>query len=228
MVQLNFNAGAVKPNLALEPIPTGHYPVIITGSEEKPTNAGDGSYIQFEMTVQGGEYSGRKVFDRLNIRNKNQTAVDIAYATLSSLCHVTGVMQLTDTQQLHGKPFIAVVVKKPRNDQPEVPTNEVRGYKDINGNDPGHGGQVTQQAAQPGWAQQGGAPQPAQPAQVQQAPQQAQPAQAPMNGGPQPQWAQQQPQQSAPQQAQPAPQQTQAPQNGPMPPWAQPQQQPAA
>lgn len=215
MVALNFNAAGVKPNIALEPIPTGQYPVIITASEEKPTRAGTGSYIQLEMTVQAGEHAGRKVFDRLNIKNANQTAVDIAYSTLSAICHVTGVLNLQDTAQLHGRPFIAVVKKVPRNDQPGNFSNEVNGYKDVNGNDPGHAGTVSQPAAQPQWA---GQPQ-QQPAQ--QPMQQPQPAQqqAP------PQWAGQ------PQQQAPAPQQMQQPQQfaqqpagpagaGAPPPWA--------
>lgn len=188
MVALNFNATAVKPNVALEAVPSGQYPVIITKSEEKPTKAGTGSYIEFEMTIQGGEYNGRKLFDRLNIKNANQQAVDIAYSTLSAICHVTGRLNMTDTQQLHGVPFIAVAVKKERDDQPGSGnyTNEVKGYKDINGNDPGAAGHVANPAAQPNWAAQ----QPGQPIQQQQAPvQQFQPQPVQQAGAPN--WAQQ-------------------------------------
>ncbi|QIG73305.1 DUF669 domain-containing NTP-binding protein [Rhizobium phage RHph_N17] len=190
MVALNFNASTVKPNVALEAIPSGLYPVIITASQEKPTKAGNGSYIEIEMTVQGGEFAGRKVFDRLNIRNANQTAVDIAYATLSAICHVTGVLNMTDTVQLHGRPFQAVVSKLPRDDRPDQMTNEVKGYKDMQGNDPGFSGAVASSGAQPGWAQapvQQPQQQPVQQQPVQQQqPPQTQPAAAPG-------WAQQQP-----------------------------------
>lgn len=234
MVQLNFNAAQVKPNAALEPIPTGQYPVIITNSQEKPTKAGTGSYIELEMTIQGGDYNGRKVFDRLNIRNQNQTAVDIAYGTLSAICHVTGVMQLADTAQLHGRPFIAVVKKVPRQDQPGNFSNEVSGYKDMAGNDPGHAGTVAAPAAQPGWAT---PPQPAQAPQFapqqQVAPAAPQPAYAPpatVAPAAPPAWAAG----AAPQTQQPIPAQVQqpapayVPPAGPAgaaaapPPWAQP------
>ncbi len=244
MVALNFSAANVQPNQALEAIPSGQYPVIISASQEKPTKAGDGSYIELEMTVQGGQYNGRKLFDRLNIRYKNQTAVDIAYSTLSAICHVTGRMNIQDTQQLHGVPFVAVAVKKERDDQPGSGnmTNEVKGYKDINGNDPGHGGQSGAQTQQaPNWA---GGQQPPQntqqpPQNTQQPPpQQQQNYQAPppnstgpTNGQGQQPWnnGQQQPpaqQQQVPQQQyQPPVQQQQAPQGGPgngqtPPPWA--------
>lgn len=230
MVALNFNAQGVQPNQALEAIPSGQYPVIITASQEKPTKAGDGSYIELEMTVQGGQYNGRKLFDRLNIRNKNQTAVDIAYSTLSAICHVTGRMNIQDTQQLHGVPFIAVAVKKERDDQPGSGnmTNEVRGYKDLQGNDPGHGGQApSQQNNAPGWAggPQGGPPPAQQPPQYQ-APPAQQNYQAPppnQQQPPQQSWqANQQPpaQQQPPQQTYQAPPAQQAPNGQNPPPWA--------
>lgn len=222
MVALNFNAAGVKPNVALEPVPTGIYPVMIVRSEEKPTKSNNGSYIEFEMQIQPApgidpSFHGRKVFDRLNIKNPNQTAVDIAYATLSAICHVTGVLNMTDTQQLHGRPFMAVVAKLPRDDRPDQMTNEVKGYKDINGNDPGFAGTV-QGGGQPQWAN-NQAPQPQQNQQVQQQPQQ----QPPQNNGQAPNWAQpQQMQQPAQQQVQ---QPQQQPQPGGAPSWAQPQQQ---
>lgn len=179
MVAFSFNAVGVKPNVALEAIPTGLYPVMITKSEEKPTKAGNGSYIEFEMTVQGGEFAGRKVFDRLNTNNPNPKAVEIAYSTLSAICHVTNRLQMTDTTQLHGIPFIAVVSKLPRDDQPSQMTNEVKGYKDINGNDPGVQGGGAQTSAAPSWA--GGQQQPPQQQIQQQAPvQQVQQQQAPV------------------------------------------------
>lgn len=201
MVQINFNAAGVKPNATLEAIPTGHYPVMITNTTEKPTKKNDGAFIEVEMQIQGGEFAGRKVFDRLNIKNNNQTAVDIAYATLSAICHVTGRFQIQDTAQLHGVPFIVVVQKKVREDLPvpvgEVPnyTNEVKGYKDINGNDPGFSGNGGGQASNaPAWAANNGGQQ----AQPQQQVQQQQPqgyAQQPQQGQPQaqggaPAWAQ--------------------------------------
>ena len=170
MVALNFNANQVAPNTALEAIPSGNYIVMITASQKKPTQAGNGAYIELEQTIQAGEYKGRKVYDRLNIENPNQQAVQIAYATLSAICHVTGRLNITQTEQLHGVPFMAVVVKKPRNDQPDVMTNEVRGYKDVNGNDPGKQGGPQQGGAPqggPAWGNQNGQPANMQPQQQQ-------------------------------------------------------------
>lgn len=194
MVALNFNASGVKPNTGFEPVPSGTYPVTITKSEEKPTKSGNGSYLELSMTIQGGEHNGKTVIDRLNLRNPNQQAVDIAFGTLSAICHVTGRMQVQDSQQLHGVPFQVIVIKKEREDQPGTFSNEVKGYKDINGNDPGFSGTVANNNAQPGWANNGG-PGPGPQNQQQQPQNQQQPdntqQQQPQNGGGQPAWAQQ-------------------------------------
>lgn len=236
MVALNFNASQVKPNVALDAIPSGIYPVMITSSVEKPTKNGAGSYIELEMTIQGGDFANRKVFDRLNIKNQNQQAVDIAYSTLSAICHVTGRLDITATEQLHGIPFMAVVNKRVRDDLPppapgEQPqySNEVKGYKDIRGNDPGHAGNTQGGgAATPQWAN-GQQPQQVQqqpqfqPQQTFQQPQQQQPQQ------PQQQNVQQQPQNGQQNYQQPQQPQQQQPQqqvqpqqnNGAPPPWAQ-------
>lgn len=218
MVALNFNAAQVRPNVSLDPVPSGLYPVMITKSEEKPTKNGQGAYIEFEMTVlQGHEFAGRKVFDRLNIKNQNQQTVDIAYGTLSAICHVTGCLNMTDTQQLHGRPFQAVVVKVPRDDQPQVMTNNIRGYKDMQGNDPGTAGTAVQQTAQPAWAGNGGAPQPQQqaPQPLVQQVQQTQPAAQQVQYQPQPGQVQQQV-------PQPDPNMQQQVQQPAQPAWAQP------
>ena len=208
MVALNFSTQGVAPNAALEAIPSGVYPVVITSTQEKPTRAGDGAYIEFEMTIQApSEFAGRKVFDRLNIRNKNQQAVDIAYGTLSAICHVVNRHNIQQTEQLHNLPFQAVVAKVARDDRPGEFSNEVKGYKDAQGNDPGKSGQGAAPGAAPGWAGQGapgGVPNG-------QAPQQY----APAPGAPPQGYPQQAPQQQYAPQGQPqqyAPPQGQAPQ----------------
>ena len=223
MVALNFNASQVAPQRALEPLPTGQYPVVITATEEKPTRAGDGAYLEIEMTITNApdaKFNGRKVYDRLNLKNKNAQAVEIAYSTLSAICYVTGQIQVQDSAQLHGKPFIAVVIKKERNDEPGTFNNEVLGYKDIYGNDPGKGA-PPQQAAQPPQF----APQLAPPPQYAPQPPQGQPAWAPQPPQGQPAWA---PQPATPAPAAPPQNLQAAPQYAPAPgPQAAPPAQPA-
>lgn len=133
MVALNFDARTVAPNTGAEPLPAGTYPVMISGTEEKPNKARNGAYLEITMTVQGGEYNGRKITERLNLKNQSPQAVEIAYGTLSTICHCAGILVLQDTQQLHGKMLQVSVSKVPREDQPGAYSNNVTGYLDMQG-----------------------------------------------------------------------------------------------
>jgi hypothetical protein len=134
MAILNFNAAAVAPQMGFEPVPAGWYNVKIVGSEMKPTKAGDGSYLELTLEVLDGTYANRKLFHRLNIENKNPVAVNIAYSELSAIGHVTGVIQIGDSQMLHNIPFqIRVTVKAASGDYDA--SNEIKGYRDRNGRD---------------------------------------------------------------------------------------------
>ena len=86
MAQVNFNAAEVSTESQFSPVPNGDYPVIITESEMKPTKNGAGQYLQLVLEVIEGPYKGRKVWERLNIVNSNQTAVEIAQRSLSQIC----------------------------------------------------------------------------------------------------------------------------------------------
>ena len=247
MVQLNFDATQVSPDQSFEPIPAGWYNMMIVESEMKPTKDGNGAYLQLTLKVIDGQYAGRQVFDRLNLQNQNPVAAEIAYKRLSAYCHATGVIQVQDSQQLHGIPFKARVSVRTDSTGQYDPSNEIKAVKHINEETgttaapaqqgfqapaqqaPQQGFQQPQQAPQQQWqqppAQQAPAPQQfQQPAQQPQF-QQPAPQQAPAQGGAQtPPWMQGQ---QAPAQAtQPAPQQAPqaAPAAGPTPPWAQPRQ----
>lgn len=123
-----FDASQVDPQDSFDPIPAGWYPVVITDSEMKPTKKGDGEYLELTLEVIEGEYQGRKVWDRLNLVNPNQTAVEIAQRALSAICHAIGVMTPNDSAELHDRPLEVKVSVKPARDSYE-PTNEVKGYR---------------------------------------------------------------------------------------------------
>jgi len=139
MALINFDANTVAPQEAFQPLPAGWYPAQITGSEVKATKDGHGSYLALELTILGGQYNNRKVFDRLNLHNANETAVEIARKTLSAICHAVNVMQVQDSQELHGKPLEVKLNVKPErteNGNTYDPTNEVKGYRGIGGAKP--------------------------------------------------------------------------------------------
>lgn len=131
----NFNTADVEDS-EFEPVQPGEYEAMILESEMKATNAGDGAYIQMKIQLK----NGRILFERLNIQNKNEQAVEIAYKTLKKICEAVGKTSIRDTNELHNKRFIAVVtvekgkpytkdgVTKEGRDQ-----NAIKAYKPING-----------------------------------------------------------------------------------------------
>lgn len=123
----NFDASQVEPSVALQPIPAGPYIAIITESESKATKAGDGRYLQLTFQIIEGEHKGRLVWARLNLENKNQTAVEIARAELSAICRAVGVMKPNDSAALHNIPLEITVGLKRRDDTGEL-GNVIKGY----------------------------------------------------------------------------------------------------
>lgn len=133
MAELNFNAENVEPQVALEVVPKGDYLAIMTQSELKDTRAGTGQYLQCVWEIVDGEQRGRLLWDRLNLKNPNATAVKIAESQLSAICHAVGVMRPKDSTELHGKPVLLKVTVEPRDDKPGSFKNEIKGYSSPKG-----------------------------------------------------------------------------------------------
>jgi hypothetical protein len=132
MASLNFNAEAVEPVTAYDVLPKGKYLSMAVASEMKQTKAGTGEYLQITFEVLEGSGKGRKLFERLNIRNQNKQAEEIANRQLSALCHATGVMLLSDSEQLHNIPVVLDVGIEEGRDGYE-PQNRIKGYSAAGG-----------------------------------------------------------------------------------------------
>jgi hypothetical protein len=126
MAILNFDASTVQPQDSFSPIPAGDYIAQVTDSSIKPTKSGSGMILNLTWTILDGQYTNRKVFDRINIQNQNPEAEKIGQRQLSAVCHATGVLKLQDSNQLHGRPCKITV--KIRKDEQYGDSNEVKGY----------------------------------------------------------------------------------------------------
>jgi Protein of unknown function (DUF669) len=138
MAILNFDPRQVEPNQVFDPLPTSWYTGQIVESELKQNSNKNGHYLKLKVQVMGGDYNGRTVFDQLNLDNPNQQTVDIAYRTLSAICHAVGKGQqeVQDSQMLHGIPLLFKVNERPARTDPVTGTrydagNEIKGYKAI-------------------------------------------------------------------------------------------------
>lgn len=126
----NFDARQVEPMGEYSPVPAGDYTAVISSSEEKPTKDNTGSYIEIWFEIIDGQQKGRKVVSRLNLNNKNQTAVDIAKRELSSICHAVNVLSPRDSSELHNLPMSIKVVVTPGTGN-YGPGNEIKAYKAV-------------------------------------------------------------------------------------------------
>mgnify|MGYP000024874843 CR=1 FL=1 len=130
MAKLNFNANEVEPAGSFEPLPAGEYICVITDSDMVPTKSGEGQFLKLDLQVVDGEFKNRKLFDRLNLKNKNTKTVEIAQKVLSSICRSVGVMVPRDSSELHDKPLMVKVSVDMMNryEGDDMKQNTIRGY----------------------------------------------------------------------------------------------------
>lgn len=129
MAQMSFDATHVAPQKAFEVIPKGKYLAKMVGSEMKHTKDGTGTYLSAEFEIADGQFVGRKIWTNFTISNRNEKAVEIGQAQFSGLCHACGVMQVQNSEQLHGIPVMASVkIVKDKNGQYED-SNDINGFE---------------------------------------------------------------------------------------------------
>lgn len=134
MAQLGtqFNANDVEPSAPIEVIQAGNYLCSIVSSDMLDTSNNSGQYLKLEFVVLEGQYANRHLWSNLNLINSNPQTVEIAQRDLSAICHATGQMMVSDSEQLHNKPMIVTVKVRPAGpDKKGVyreAQNELKGY----------------------------------------------------------------------------------------------------
>lgn len=109
-MKLNMDFSNDAPLTEFGALPDGEYTAMITAVEQRDTKAGDGSYLNLELTVLEGEFAGRKVWDVLNLWNQSAKAVEIARRTMRSITEAIGTSpKVTDTDELIDKPLVIKV-----------------------------------------------------------------------------------------------------------------------
>jgi len=144
-----FDASQVEPSAPRELLPPGKYVAQIVKSEMKPTRSGDGQMLEIELDILEGAHSGRKLWDRLNLVNRNTTAVEIAQRTLSAICHAIGRMQVSDSEELHFKPMQVTVAVEPDSRDKDKPIDQQRMQNTVKGYAPANGGAAPAQRPAP-------------------------------------------------------------------------------
>ena len=107
-----------------DPLPPGDYTACVTSTELKPTKAGNGEYIELTIEIMDGDFSGRKIWERLNVNNPSEQTVQIARSQLNQLATALGQVPLKDTDQLLEIPFTLTLDI----DRKDTTRNRVMGY----------------------------------------------------------------------------------------------------
>lgn len=124
---MGFNARNVTRMDDFGALPAGDYVAAITKSEMKATRAGTGQYLELDFQILEGDYRGRHIWSRLNLKNPNATAVAIAESDLAAICMAVGVFTPNDSSDLHNIPLLITVKEEKRRDT-DVWTTAVKGY----------------------------------------------------------------------------------------------------
>ena len=98
----------------------------------KATRDGYGEYLSLTLQVVEGQYENRLVFARLNLKNANDKAVDIARKDLAAICRAVGVMSPQASEELHDIPLMIKVKVRPASGDYEA-SNDIGGYKAVEG-----------------------------------------------------------------------------------------------
>jgi hypothetical protein len=117
-----------------EPLPPGWYTVTITTAEWRENKSSTGGHLFLELKVdeaQHPEFKGRPVFDRLNLDNPNDAAVEIAQNSLADICDAIGQHgKFSDPAILCHKPLQAKIIVREATGGYDA-SNEVRDYRGV-------------------------------------------------------------------------------------------------
>lgn len=112
MAQLDYTVNTDEQEQSFDAVPAGEYLAVIEESDYVPTKDGTGKILKLTYQIIDGKMKGRKLFENLNLENKNEQASQIARRSLNSIGMAVGVDIIKNSDQLHNKPMkIDVTVK---------------------------------------------------------------------------------------------------------------------
>jgi hypothetical protein len=130
---LDIDLTNVETSNGFDLLPKGRYTAMVVDTVLKPTKAGTGEYLEITLEIIDGNGRGRKVWDRLNIRNQNKKAEDISQQQLKALAKACGqsITPGFNTDMLHNVPVTIELDIEER--EGWDPQNRVKNYIAANG-----------------------------------------------------------------------------------------------
>ena len=128
MAAINFSAANVNTSAGdFEPLPAGDYNMMIIETDISENKKGTGSYLKVVLHCLDEEYAGRRVYEYINFVHQNEKVQTIGERQLAELCNACGVLELSDTQELHDIPLKARLKIEAGNEQ-FGPSNKVKKF----------------------------------------------------------------------------------------------------
>lgn len=98
-----FKSTDYTPTIRKTPVfsdlPQGIYAVRIIDERTKTTKKGDGEYLELTFEIMNGPHAGRLIYDRLNLKNPNDKAMEIARLNLAAIFKAIGIIP-SDSSEL--------------------------------------------------------------------------------------------------------------------------------
>lgn len=154
-------AGAYDPNAeaqtGYDPLPAGEYTAKIIDSdiEDVSKHSDKGRCLKLTWQIEGGEFDGRLVWQRLNMWGENMgpntgKVVEIAMSQFSAIRQATGKIHVQDSEELHHIPCAIRLALKTDPSGQYPPQNEVKSVKAASGHASANAGSAPSQASAPG------------------------------------------------------------------------------
>lgn len=130
--QFDFNMEDV-PDSQFDDLPPGTYKAMIIDAvlkDVKPPKVG--RYLELAFEVLDGDLAGRKFWERLNLDNPNQEAVNIAQRTSKSIAMAGGFFPARTSDDYLDKVMLVTITYKPSRRDPQQ-MDQRRAYAAVNG-----------------------------------------------------------------------------------------------
>ena len=145
---LGFETTQYKPSEGYTPLPAGEYPVRVSNTEKLENKKGNGHQLKVTFDVLDGDFKGRKIFNSFNLWHDSEKTRDIAREQFSGLIKAIGINPPRNHEEVRdGKVIIRLVVES---DPQYGDSNNVKGYKPLEGVAPAAAAEKPAQAASSG------------------------------------------------------------------------------
>jgi hypothetical protein len=125
-IAFSFNPDA-EPSSGYRPLPEGDYVLEMVESDYLPTIDGLGMILKTKCQVVGGDFDLRPYYINYVLEHADEARQKIGQRDFAGLRRATGVLELSDSEEIHFKTFSVKIGVKARKETGEL-ENVIREY----------------------------------------------------------------------------------------------------